>query len=72
MNSDLITQPSRTTTDVNGSNPSDMKVNIDDEDAQAVFRNNCIEQSAQDKRNAKIDGRDSIKRLFCQSIRLSI
>jgi phage-related protein len=51
------------TTDVNGTNLSNIKLNVDDEDEQAVFLNHCIEKetidfekSAQDKRNAKIDG----------------
>lgn len=72
MDSDAIAQSSRTTTtDINGSNPPDVKIIIDDEDAQAVFLNNCIqkesidfEKSAQDKRNAKIDGRVSIEVSF--------
>jgi hypothetical protein len=51
------------TTAVNGTKLSTIK--IDDEDEQAVFLNDCInkesidfEKSAQDKRNAKIDGTD--------------
>ncbi len=55
--------PLTTTTDVNDTNLSNIKLNVDDEDEQAVFLNNCIEKEtidfekcAQDKRNAKIDG----------------
>ena len=62
MDSDPIQNPVSTpTTDVNGTN---VKHNADDEDEQAVFLNSCIqnetidfEKSAQDKRNAKIDGK---------------
>lgn len=68
MDSDAITQPTQgtptTTADTNGSSLTESKITIDDEDAQAVFLNNCIEKesidfekSAQDKRNAKIDGK---------------
>ncbi len=50
-------------TDVNDTKLSNIKLNVDDEDEQAAFLNHCIEKeaidfekSAQDKRNAKIDG----------------
>jgi len=65
MDSDAIQNPAQAqTTDVNGTNLSNIKLNVDDEDEQAVFLNICIEnetidfeKSAQDKRNAKIDGK---------------
>ena len=59
MDSDPVQQTS--TTNVNGTR---VKANGVDEDEQAVFLNNCIknetidfEKSAQDKLNAKIDGK---------------
>ena len=72
MDSDAINQPTQgtptTTADTNG---TEMKMNVDDEDAQAVFLNNCIEKesidfekSEQDKRNAKIDGKRLKKKIF--------
>ncbi len=77
MDSDAVQNPTQTqTTDVNGTNLSSIKLNVDDEDEQAVFLNNWIknetidfEKSAQDKRNAKIDGKDfyysSIDSILC-------
>lgn len=75
MDSDAINQPTQgtptTTADTNGSNLTEMKINGDDEDAQAVFLNNCIEKesidfekSEQDKRNAKIDGKKLKEMIF--------
>ncbi len=57
MDSDALQNPVQTPT-------TNVKLNADDEDEQAVFLNTCIEnetidfeKSAQDKRNAKIDGK---------------
>jgi hypothetical protein len=62
MDSDAMQNPPQESTPTS-TNLSNMKLNVDDEDDQAVFLNDCIkketidfEKSAQDKRNAKIDG----------------